>query len=54
MSSLQASIAHGLLSHWHRSLADQDTDRWVHETLAPHLRVRMKSLKSKVQFTDLW
>ncbi|KDN35647.1 hypothetical protein K437DRAFT_230141 [Tilletiaria anomala UBC 951] len=35
------------------SLADQDTDRWVHEALAPHLRRRMKSLKPHMQFTDL-
>lgn len=35
------------------SLADQDTDRWVHESLAPHLRRRMKSLMPHMQFTDL-
>lgn len=36
-----------------RSLADQDTDRWVHECLAPDLRVKMKNLMNQVQFTDL-
>ena len=36
-----------------RSLADQDTDRWVFEVLAPHLRRRMKNLKDEVQWTDL-
>ncbi|PWN50995.1 hypothetical protein IE53DRAFT_343096 [Violaceomyces palustris] len=35
------------------SLADQDTDRWVHEVLAPRLRRKLKALKSEVQFTDL-
>ncbi|KZT52261.1 hypothetical protein CALCODRAFT_476120 [Calocera cornea HHB12733] len=37
------------------SLADQDTDRWVLEVLAPALRRRMKSLKATgtVQYTDL-
>ncbi|PWN28176.1 hypothetical protein BDZ90DRAFT_231934 [Jaminaea rosea] len=35
------------------SLADQDSDRWVHEALCPRLRRKMKSLKSSVQFTDL-
>ncbi|THH09127.1 hypothetical protein EW145_g2233 [Phellinidium pouzarii] len=35
------------------SLADQDTDRWIFEVLAPHLRRKMKTLKSTVQWTDL-
>ncbi|EJU04051.1 hypothetical protein DACRYDRAFT_105116 [Dacryopinax primogenitus] len=35
------------------SLADQDSDRWVLEVLAPHLRRRMKNLKSDHQWTDL-
>ncbi|EJD02866.1 uncharacterized protein FOMMEDRAFT_107885 [Fomitiporia mediterranea MF3/22] len=35
------------------SLADQDTDRWIFEVLAPHLRRKMKDLKSTVQWTDL-
>ncbi|KAI5123066.1 hypothetical protein M0805_000500 [Coniferiporia weirii] len=35
------------------SLADQDTDRWIFEILAPHLRRKMKTLKSVVQWTDL-
>jgi pyridoxal phosphate phosphatase PHOSPHO2 len=32
---------------------DQDTDRWVFEVLAPHLRRKMKTLKNEVQWTDL-
>ncbi|KAH9929490.1 phosphatase phospho-type [Epithele typhae] len=35
------------------SLADQDTDRWVLEVLAPKLRRKMKDLKKDVQWTDL-
>ena len=36
-----------------RSLVDQDSDRWVFEVLAPHLRRKMKSLKASTQWTDL-
>ncbi|KAI0031750.1 phosphatase phospho-type [Vararia minispora EC-137] len=35
------------------SLADQDTDRWIFEVLAPDLRRKMKNLKDEVQWTDL-
>ncbi|KZT10958.1 uncharacterized protein LAESUDRAFT_809809 [Laetiporus sulphureus 93-53] len=35
------------------SLADQDSDRWVFEVLAPELRRKMKTLKQEVQWTDL-
>ncbi|KAI0930478.1 hypothetical protein AcW1_009148 [Taiwanofungus camphoratus] len=35
------------------SLADQDSDRWVFEVLAPELRRKMKTLKKDVQWTDL-
>lgn len=35
------------------SLADQDSDRWVHEALCPRLRRKMKALKPTMQFTDL-
>ncbi|KAF8200661.1 phosphatase phospho-type [Pholiota molesta] len=35
------------------SLADQDTDRWIFEVLAPDLRRKMKSLKNEIQWTDL-
>ncbi|KZV74442.1 hypothetical protein PENSPDRAFT_601577 [Peniophora sp. CONT] len=35
------------------SLADQDTDRWVLEVLAPDLRRKMKTQKDEVQWTDL-
>ncbi|CEH16407.1 hypothetical protein PFL1_03081 [Ceraceosorus bombacis] len=35
------------------SLADQDTDRWVHEVHAPDLRRRIKERDGTVQFTDL-
>ena len=34
-------------------MADQDTDRWVFEVLAPHLRRKMKNLKHEIQWTDL-
>ncbi|EMD37331.1 hypothetical protein CERSUDRAFT_50896 [Gelatoporia subvermispora B] len=35
------------------SLADQDSDRWIFEVLAPELRRKMKTLKAEVQWTDL-
>ncbi|KIY43278.1 hypothetical protein FISHEDRAFT_53744 [Fistulina hepatica ATCC 64428] len=35
------------------SLADQDTDRWIFEVLAPDLRRKMKGLKEQMQWTDL-
>ncbi|KIJ49670.1 hypothetical protein M422DRAFT_28036 [Sphaerobolus stellatus SS14] len=35
------------------SFVDQDTDRWIFEVLAPHLRRKMKNLKDEVQWTDL-
>ncbi|TFY71949.1 hypothetical protein EVG20_g1058 [Dentipellis fragilis] len=35
------------------SLADQDSDRWIFEVLAPDLRRKMKSLKDEIQWTDL-
>lgn len=35
------------------SMADQDSDRWVLEVLAPDLRRKMKDLKDEVQWTDL-
>ncbi|KAJ3514120.1 hypothetical protein NLJ89_g2566 [Agrocybe chaxingu] len=34
-------------------MADQDTDRWVFEVLAPDLRRKMKTLKNDIQWTDL-
>jgi pyridoxal phosphate phosphatase PHOSPHO2 len=36
-----------------RSMADQDTDRWIFEVLAPDLRRKMKTLKDEIQWTDL-
>lgn len=36
------------------SLADQDTDRWVHEVLSPRLRIEFVRLKASMQFTDMW
>jgi pyridoxal phosphate phosphatase PHOSPHO2 len=36
-----------------RSMADQDTDRWIFEVNAPDLRRKMKNLKDDVQWTDL-
>ncbi|KAK0485804.1 phosphatase phospho-type [Armillaria novae-zelandiae] len=35
------------------SMADQDSDRWIFEVLAPDLRRKMKTLKDDVQWTDL-
>ncbi|THH30846.1 hypothetical protein EUX98_g3339 [Antrodiella citrinella] len=35
------------------SMADQDTDRWIFEVLAPELRRKMKNLKDEIQWTDL-
>jgi len=35
------------------SMADQDTDRWIFEVLAPDIRRKMKTLKESVQWTDL-
>ncbi|KAG8906711.1 hypothetical protein FRB99_006309 [Tulasnella sp. 403] len=35
------------------SMADQDTDRWVMEVLAPDLRRKMRDLSDVVQWTDL-
>lgn len=34
-------------------MVDQDTDRWVHEVLAPELRAELQRCKSSEQFTDL-
>lgn len=34
-------------------MADQDTDRWVFEVLAPDIRRKMKTLQQSVQWTDL-
>ncbi|KAF9049984.1 phosphatase phospho-type [Panaeolus papilionaceus] len=35
------------------SMADQDTDRYIFEVLAPDLRRKMKTLKDEIQWTDL-
>lgn len=35
------------------SLADQDTDRWVHEALSPQRRIEFVQLKPTMQFTDM-
>ncbi|KAF8813816.1 hypothetical protein BYT27DRAFT_7220167 [Phlegmacium glaucopus] len=35
------------------SMADQDTDRWILEVLAPDLRRKMVQLKEEIQWTDL-
>ncbi|KAK0504762.1 phosphatase phospho-type [Armillaria luteobubalina] len=35
------------------SMADQDSDRWIFEVLAPDLRRKMKTLKDDMQWTDL-
>ena len=36
-----------------RSMADQDTDRYIFEVNAIDLRRKMKDLQSEVQWTDL-
>lgn len=36
------------------SLADQDTDRWVHEVLSPRLRIEFVEKTKSMQFTDMW
>ncbi|KAH7929823.1 hypothetical protein BV22DRAFT_1029000 [Leucogyrophana mollusca] len=35
------------------SMADQDTDRWIFEVLAPDIRRKMKTLQEEIQWTDL-
>ncbi|ESK96559.1 hypothetical protein Moror_6779 [Moniliophthora roreri MCA 2997] len=35
------------------SMADQDTDRWIFEVLAPDIRREMEDLEQKLQWTDL-
>ncbi|KAH9954129.1 phosphatase phospho-type [Russula dissimulans] len=35
------------------SLADQDSDRWVFEVLAPNIRRKMKNIKDNHEWTDL-
>lgn len=34
-------------------MVDQDTDRWIFEVLAPHLRRKLETLEPEVQWTDL-
>jgi len=46
-------ISCSYISHDLRSMADQDTDRWIFEVLAPDLRRKMKALKNEIQWTDL-
>lgn len=36
------------------SLAEQDSDRWIHELLSPGLRIEFIRLKDSMQFTDMW
>ena len=36
-----------------RSLADQDTDRWIFEVLAPDIRRKLKDIKEGNEWTDL-
>lgn len=33
-----------------RSMADQDTDRWIFEVLAPDIRRKMKGLNARKEF----
>lgn len=37
----------------YRSMADQDSDRWIFEVLAPDLRRKIENLEDEVQWTDL-
>ncbi|GAA5973827.1 hypothetical protein JCM11641_003178 [Rhodosporidiobolus odoratus] len=41
-----------LISDYDWSMLDQDTDRWVFEVLAPHLRTSLRAHKGKLQWTD--
>ena len=34
-------------------MADQDSDRWIFEVLAPDLRRKIENLEDEVQWTDL-
>ena len=36
-----------------RSMADQDSDRWVFEVLAPDIRRRLKNIRDGSEWTDL-
>lgn len=36
-----------------RSMADQDTDRWVFEVLAPDIRRKLKDIKDNSEWVDL-
>jgi hypothetical protein len=36
-----------------RSLADQDSDRWIFEVLAPDIRRKMKNTNTQYHWTDL-
>ncbi|KXN91031.1 Inorganic pyrophosphatase 1 [Leucoagaricus sp. SymC.cos] len=35
------------------SMADQDTDRWIFEVLAPDIRRKMENMEDEIQWTDL-
>ncbi|GAA5857791.1 hypothetical protein JCM8547_005983 [Rhodosporidiobolus lusitaniae] len=41
-----------VISDFDWSACDQDTDRYVFEVLAPHLRTSLRASKGKVQWTD--
>ncbi|GAA6018595.1 hypothetical protein JCM10207_007230 [Rhodosporidiobolus poonsookiae] len=43
---------HAVIVDFDWSTVDQDTDRYVFEVLAPHLRVSLRANKGKVQWTD--
>ena len=34
-------------------MADQDSDRWIFEVLAPDIRRKMKNTKGEHEWTDL-
>ena len=48
------NVATALIGHTYpRSLADQDSDRWVFEVLAIDIRRNLRTLAETVQWTDL-
>jgi len=53
MSIPESSKSQLIVYDFDWSMADQDSDRWVLEVLAPELRRKMKNLKPTVQWTDL-
>lgn len=53
-SALPAVDRQAVVFDFDWSLADQDTDRWIHEVLSPRLREEFVRRKPTMQFTDMW